>query len=137
MLFQRNKSIIYPQFLVSGELLLMVPQMSFLIKSKLQAHSGPSMKNGDRRQKNLIRDISSDTAKEFHVTVDLKIVDGYPVLFNNEKLTDAAVKLSSELLGKNNVELFDIRMSSDDFSYFSREFPSLYFRTGIKKVGKR
>lgn len=86
--------------------------------------------------KNLIRDISSDTAKEFHVTVDLKIVDGYPVLFNNEKLTDAAVKLSSELLGKNNVELFDIRMSSDDFSYFSREFPSLYFRTGIKKSGE-
>jgi amidohydrolase len=87
--------------------------------------------------KKLIRKISADAAKEFSVAVDVKIAEGYPVLFNNEKLTDAAVNLSSDLLGRDRVESFDLRMSSDDFAFFSEAFPSVYYRVGIKKSGEQ
>lgn len=85
------------------------------------------------KAKKLITGISDRTAKEFNVDINVNIVKGYPVLVNDEKLTESAINLSSELLGKEKVELFDIRMSSEDFAFFTEAFPSLYFRVGIKK----
>jgi amidohydrolase len=83
--------------------------------------------------KKIITEISAATAKEFNVNINTEIVKGYPVLINDEKLTESAISLSSELLGKENVELFDLRMSSEDFAFFTEAFPSVYMRVGIKK----
>ncbi|HUX96739.1 MAG TPA: M20 family metallopeptidase [Bacteroidales bacterium] len=82
---------------------------------------------------NLVRKIAAETAAEYSVTVDVRIAEGYPVLINDEKLTEKAVRLSEELLGKENVKIFDMRMSSDDFSFYSSVAPSLYYRTGMSK----
>jgi amidohydrolase len=81
----------------------------------------------------LVRTVSVETAKEFGVNIDVNIVEGYPVLVNDEDLTSRAINLSKELLGPNQIELYDTRMSSDDFSFYSALAPSLYFRCGIKK----
>ena len=81
----------------------------------------------------LIRQISIETAEEFKVKIDVNIAEGYPVLNNNEELTSKAMKFSEELLGKDKIETYDFRMSSDDFSFYSALAPSLYYRIGIKK----
>ncbi|MGD0582470.1 MAG: M20 family metallopeptidase [Bacteroidales bacterium] len=86
--------------------------------------------------KELIKNISSEMAGEKGVSIEVRIVQGYPVLKNDEKLTARAIELSSELLGKDNVEIFEFRMSSEDFAYFTEAFPSVYFRAGIKKRGE-
>jgi amidohydrolase len=86
--------------------------------------------------KELIRNISSSIAAEFGVTIEVRIIQGYPVLKNDEELTARAIELSSELLGKDKVELFEPRMSSEDFAFFTEEFPSVYFRAGIRKRGE-
>jgi amidohydrolase len=83
----------------------------------------------------IIRDIAAETAHEFHVIIDVKIDEGYPVLVNDEKLNARAIALSSELLGKEKIETFDIRMSSDDFSFYSALAPALYYRVGIRRKG--
>ncbi|MGE5419301.1 MAG: M20 metallopeptidase family protein [Chloroflexota bacterium] len=85
----------------------------------------------------LVRLVADLTAKEFGVKVDVNISEGYPVLINNDKLTNRAIELSSELLGRENIETYDIRMSSDDFSFYSSVAPSLYYRVGIKKKGTK
>jgi amidohydrolase len=85
--------------------------------------------------KDIIRKVALDIATDSGVTIDVRIVEGYPVLINDEKLTSRAIVLSSELLGKNNVETFQIRMSSEDFAFFTGSFPSLYLRAGIRKSG--
>jgi amidohydrolase len=87
--------------------------------------------------KKIITDISEVTAKEFKVKIEVNIVTGYPVLINNEELTGQAIRLSSDLLGKDKVEMFDIRMGSEDFSFFAEVFPAVYFRVGIRKKGKK
>lgn len=88
------------------------------------------------KAQNLIKSISDETASEFGVKIYVNIEEGYPVLINDEKLTAKAIELSSELLGKERIEIFtDTRMSSDDFSFYSGLAPSLYFRVGIKKRG--
>lgn len=81
----------------------------------------------------LIRQIASETAKEFGVEIDVNLVEGYPVLHNDEKLTAEAISFSEELLGKDKIEAYDVRMSSDDFSFYSTLAPSLYYRIGIRK----
>jgi amidohydrolase len=86
--------------------------------------------------KKMIKEISASLAAEYKVSIDVNIVHGYPVLFNNEKLAEKAVKLSSELFGSDRIELFDLRMSSEDFAFFTEAFPSLYFRVGIKRKGE-
>jgi amidohydrolase len=92
--------------------------------------------NWRKEAKNMIKEISASVADEFRVTIDVNIVHGYPVLFNNEKLAGKAVKLSSELFGSDKTEMFDLRMSSEDFAFFTEVFPSLYFRVGIKRKGE-
>ena len=84
---------------------------------------------------NLIRSLAAETAKEFGVKIDVIIAEGYPVLVNNPKLTEKAILLSSELLGEDKVETFDIRMSSDDFSFYAALAPSLYYRIGLSRKG--
>jgi amidohydrolase len=81
----------------------------------------------------LIKSIAEATAREFGVSVDVNISEGYPVLYNDEGLTASATELSKELLGDEKTEIFDIRMSSDDFSFYSSLAPSLYYRVGIRK----
>jgi amidohydrolase len=83
----------------------------------------------------LVRQISSETEEEFGVKIDVNIAEGYPVLFNDEHLTLKAIEFSSELLGEGKIETYDIRMSSDDFSFYSALAPSLYYRIGIMKKG--
>jgi amidohydrolase len=83
----------------------------------------------------LIKQISAETEEEYGVKIDVNIAEGYPVLFNDEILTSRAIGLSTELLGKDKIETYDIRMSSDDFSFYSDLAPSLYYRVGIMKKG--
>jgi amidohydrolase len=80
----------------------------------------------------LVKSIASEMAKEFGVIIDVNIAEGYPVLVNDENITGRAMELSAELLGKDNIETYDIRMSSDDFSFYGSVAPSLYYRVGIK-----
>jgi amidohydrolase len=81
----------------------------------------------------LVKVVSAETSKEFGVTIDVKIAEGYPVLSNDVSLTLKAVELSELLLGKDRIETYDVRMSSDDFSFYSSIAPSLYYRIGIRK----
>jgi amidohydrolase len=81
----------------------------------------------------MVKSVAAATAKEFKVEIDVKIAEGYPVLVNDETLTEEAIAFSSELLGKDKIETFDTRMSSDDFSFYSQVAPSLYYRCGIRK----
>ena len=81
----------------------------------------------------LVRSVSSETALEFGVKIDANIVEGYPVLVNDDNLTSTAIHFSEELLGRDKIEIFENRMSSDDFSFYSALAPSLYYRIGIRK----
>ncbi len=81
----------------------------------------------------LVRLIADETAVEFGVRIIVRVETGYPVLVNDDKLTSRAMELSKGLLGNDKIETFDIRMSSDDFSFYSALAPSLYYRIGIRK----
>lgn len=85
--------------------------------------------------KSMINDIAAALASEKGVTIDVNIVEGYPVLVNNEKLTATAASLSEMLLGQQRVTAIPARMGSEDFSFFAERYPSLLYRLGVTRKG--
>ncbi|MCO6492955.1 MAG: amidohydrolase [Phaeodactylibacter sp.] len=74
--------------------------------------------------------IAEGMAESMGGTCELDIVVGYPVLFNNEALTQKAFRYAEEYLGKENVVELPIRMTAEDFAYYSQEMPACFYRLG-------
>lgn len=61
---------------------------------------------------------------------ELEIKKGYPFLINNEELTARTKAAAIEYLGADNVVDLPIRMTAEDFAYFSQEMPGCFYRLG-------
>ena len=83
----------------------------------------------------LIRETASEIAAIRGVSIDVSIVEGYPVLVNDRTLTLRAMELSRELVGDKRVHEMPVRMSSEDFSFFAERYPSFLYRVGITPDG--
>ena len=74
--------------------------------------------------------------KRYVVEIDFEIRKGYPFLENDVLLTEKAIFLAREYLGEDNVNFLPIRMTAEDFSYFSKEVPSCFYRLGTANKEK-
>lgn len=68
--------------------------------------------------------------------VDFEIRKGYPFLQNDEVLTERMQKWAVELLGKENVIDLDLRMTAEDFAYYSQVLPATFYRLGVRNEEK-
>lgn len=76
-------------------------------------------------------EICKGISLSFNVKAELKIVPGYPSLYNHPEVTEKAQEYACEFLGKNNaVDLEEIRMTAEDFAYFAKAYPATMFRIG-------
>ena len=62
----------------------------------------------------------------------LCITKGYPSLQNDEALTKRSMQSAADYLGTDNVEEIDIRMTAEDFSFYSQKIPACFFRLGVR-----
>lgn len=67
-----------------------------------------------------------------HVFID----KGYPFLVNDENVTAEARLYAEEYLGPENVVDLDLRMTAEDFAYYSQKVPSCFYRLGIRNAEK-
>jgi hippurate hydrolase len=84
----------------------------------------------------LIQDIVDGICKSFGATADIHIPRGYPSLFNDPALTAAASGWAAEYLGAGQVKPLELRMTADDFAFYSHKVPGCYFRIGTNAGGK-
>ncbi|RKD20199.1 N-acyl-L-amino acid amidohydrolase [Pelobium manganitolerans] len=63
---------------------------------------------------------------------DFNIVNGYPFLVNEEKLTARTKQAAIDYLGQENVEDLDIWMAAEDFAYFSQASDACFYRLGTR-----
>jgi amidohydrolase len=63
---------------------------------------------------------------------DLRIEKGYPCLINDSTATGLAHNFAKEYLGNENVINMDLRMTSEDFAWYTLKYPSLFYRLGVK-----
>ncbi|NCP45631.1 MAG: N-acyl-L-amino acid amidohydrolase [Flavobacteriales bacterium CG18_big_fil_WC_8_21_14_2_50_32_9] len=62
-----------------------------------------------------------------------EIRKGYPFLVNDEEVTQNAIDAAIQFLGKENVIDLDVRMTAEDFAYYSQVIPACFYRLGIAK----
>lgn len=83
-----------------------------------------------------IQNIAGDTAASYGARVHVQIIKGYPCLVNNETLTIQLRNAMEQYSGKQNVEHLDLRMTSEDFAFYSHEIPACFYRLGTGNVAK-
>ena len=77
-----------------------------------------------------MKKIAETTAKSMGGACDFTIVKGYPVLHNHEALTARAQARAVEFLGKDRVTDLPLRMTAEDFAYYSQVMPACFYRLG-------
>ena len=84
-----------------------------------------------------MKKMAEGIAKAMGGKCEFNLVRGYPYLVNNEALTARTKQRAIEYLGKSKVIDLPIRMTAEDFAYFSQEMPACFYRlgTGNKKRG--
>ncbi len=79
-----------------------------------------------------IEQIASGIAKSMGGECDVKISHGYPFVDNNEELTSRAKQYAIELLGEDLVVDLDMRMTGEDFGFYSQKIAGCFYRFGTK-----
>ena len=68
--------------------------------------------------------------------VDIEISRGYPCLDNDTPLTEKLYLKAKEVLGDKNIVDLPIRLTSEDFSFYSQKIPVCFFRLGVRDESK-
>lgn len=84
----------------------------------------------------LIKSIIENTGKAYGVQVIVDIMKGYPCLVNDPKLTQDVKSKMIAYLGEENVVDLDLRMTSEDFAFYSQVVPSCFYRLGTGNKSK-
>lgn len=90
-----------------------------------------------KEAKKLMKKMAEGIAESMGGSCDFNIMNGYPYLINEEKLSDNARAYAEEYLGKDNVLDLDIWMAAEDFAYYSQVTDACFYRlgTGNKEKG--
>ncbi len=85
----------------------------------------------------LINQIASGIASSMGGSCEVEIRGGYPVLNNHEVITKEAKEKAIQLMGSDNVEDLGIRMTAEDFAWFTQSVPGMMYRLGVRTPGSR
>jgi len=82
--------------------------------------------------KNHILRIITDTCLANGCTAEIEMPDGYPCVVNDEQITEKAREMAIDWIGKEHVVPLEVRMTSEDFGFFTQKYPSTFYRFGVK-----
>jgi amidohydrolase len=84
----------------------------------------------------LIKEQVEAIVHSFGGKVDIEISRGYPCLVNDELLSIKAKDTLSIILGEENVSELPIRLTSEDFAFYSQKVPVCFLRLGVGDINK-
>lgn len=79
---------------------------------------------------NDIRHVATTIGESMGAEVEVDIQKGYPVTYNDPRLTEAMVPTLQEMAGSESVILSDAITGAEDFSFFQKEIPGFYYFVG-------
>jgi amidohydrolase len=83
-----------------------------------------------------IKEVASNVANAFGAEIELEITVGYPFLVNNEELTLRCRDAAIAYLGPDHVQEVPLRLTSEDFSYYTHHVSGCFYRLGIANSKK-
>lgn len=79
----------------------------------------------------ILENEAEEVSSLFGGQIDLTISKGYPFLKNDEKLTEDVKGLFNDVFGPEQVHELALRMTAEDFAFYSQEIPVCFFRLGV------
>ena len=79
----------------------------------------------------LLMDLANNLENKYKGKVNLIVSKGYPFLKNDEELTEKLKIKFESFFGPENIEGLALRMTSEDFSFYSQTIPVCFFRLGV------
>ena len=83
-----------------------------------------------------IETLATQLAESMGGQCEVRIVPGYPALINEESLSESIRTYAMEYLGEEQVEEIPMRMSAEDFAYYSQIMPACFYRLGTGNESK-
>ncbi|MCW3070837.1 MAG: N-acyl-L-amino acid amidohydrolase [Bacteroidetes bacterium] len=80
--------------------------------------------------------MAEEIAVQMGGSCEFRVAHGYPFLVNDEQTTDAARRAAEQYVGKENVEELPMRMTAEDFAFFSQQLPACFYRLGTGNKAK-
>lgn len=80
----------------------------------------------------LLTELVHNTCKAHGASADLNIEVGYPFLVNDDAATNRAREAVAQVFSPEQIVDLNIRMTAEDFSYYSQVVPATFFRIGVK-----
>ena len=81
-------------------------------------------------------EISQTISEKYKIEMDFDICKGYPCLINDIKMTEKSIDFAKEYLGEENVIKLPMRMTAEDFAYYSQLIPACFYRLGTANSEK-
>ena len=81
-----------------------------------------------------IKELSEGIASSMGGSCETEVRVGYPFLINDEELTHDSKAKAIEYLGEDKVVDLRIRMTGEDFAYFSQVMPGCFYRLGTASL---
>ena len=78
----------------------------------------------------LLKNSVAKTSSKYQIKSEIIIEKGYPFLVNDKVLTEKSIAWAKEYLGDSQVEELPLRMTAEDFSFFTQKVPSCFYRLG-------
>jgi len=100
-----------------------------------QTSADGTMRTFDENLRNEIKSqleiIAAKTAGNNKCTYNLEIRHGYPSVYNDPELTLKVINAAKQYLPAENIKKMEIRMTAEDFAYYGKEIPAVFYRMGI------
>jgi metal-dependent amidase/aminoacylase/carboxypeptidase family protein len=80
--------------------------------------------------------MAGEIATKMGGSCDFDVQPGYPFLVNDEPTTERAMEYARQYLGKENVEELPLRMTGEDFAFYSHQVPGCFYRLGTGNKSK-
>ncbi|MBQ6278015.1 MAG: amidohydrolase [Bacteroidales bacterium] len=86
-------------------------------------------------EENLKR-IANESATKYKCTAELEIRKGYPAVYNNPEVTAKVRSLAVDYVSEANIDEMPLKMTAEDFAFYSEKIPATFFRAGIMGNGR-
>lgn len=80
----------------------------------------------------IMKKLAEEMAASMGGSCNFRVDVGYPYVYNDEQLTEFSREAAKEFLGEENVIELDMRMTGEDFSYYTHHMPGCFYRLGTR-----
>lgn len=87
--------------------------------------------NERRKMLCIIPQIIESTATAYGCTCEIVMPDGYPCTISHAGVTEKVRLQALEFMGEAGVSEYPVRMTAEDFGFFSQQYPCCFYRFGV------